>query len=418
MTFDVPHVLFVSHDASATGAPNSLLDFLRCIRSQGTFRFRILLLRGGPLEAAFAELGPTLVVREAETNASSRRRNRLGRLLSRVLPTHHASPLPLTRWKRSPAEQERIDRFLDGFHPDLYYLNSVAAAPILGYLQQRDTPVVTYVREMHEHVQKTIETGWFGELIERTSLFISVSLASIHYLVENHGLSPSRFALIPTFVDVEKLSRQPPAVSRRQLRELIGKSDEGAIVLGCGTTNWRKGPDLFISAAKAFFTRQPESKAWFVWIGGMDEKDQAEKIRLAIRQADLTDRVHFIGAQTNSAHLIAGADVLAMTSREDPFPRVMLEAGVAEVPTLCFSGSGGAEEFVAKGGGIAVDAFNTDEFAAAVHCLLEDEDFRRRLGKYAQEAVFNDHNAQISSLRIITHIEELVFSGKLATGAR
>lgn len=411
MNNDVPRILFVSHDASATGAPNSLLDFLRCIRAQGTFDFRVLLLKGGPLEGAFAELGFTHVVRRERPIAPPPPPTRWRRLLDRVLP--HPPPLPPgLQWVCSSVEQEEVNRFLTGFPADLFYLNSVAAAPILGYLGKRTTPVITYVRELHEHVQKTIETGWFEELVERTSLFISVSMASIHHLVQNHDISPSRFALINTFVDVEKLNRQSRAVSREQLRELVGKKEVGPFVLGCGTTDWRKGPDLFIQAAKSFFTRNPESRARFVWIGGMAEKSEREKITFAIGQAGLTERVLFVGAQKNSAQLIAGADVLALTSREDPFPRVILEAGIADVPTVCFKDTGGAEEFVAKGTGIAVNAFDTVDFAEAVHRLLDDDALRSELGKSAHETVLNEHNSQISSQRIIAQIEEQVFAVK------
>ena len=49
----------------------------------------------------------------------------------------------------------------------------------------------------------------------------------------------------------------------------------------------------------------------------------------------------------------AAMDVFALTSREDPFPLVMLEAGGHGLPTVCFAGAGGAEEFAgpAPGGG-------------------------------------------------------------------
>lgn len=409
MNPDVPRILFVSHDASATGAPNSLLDFLRCIRAQGTFDFRILLLKGGPLEGAFAELGLTHVVRREIPEPPPRPQTRWRRMLDRMFP-QEAPSHPGPQWICSSSEQEGVNRFLRGFQADLFYLNSVAAAPILGYLGKRTTPVITYVRELHEHVQKTIETGWFEELLGRTSLFISVSMASIHYLVKNHEISPSRFALIHTFIDVAKLNRQSRTLSRDQLRELVGKKDNGPIVLGCGTTDWRKGPDLFVQAAKYFYARHPASTALFVWVGGGGEKNEREKIVSAIGQAGLTERVLFVGPQWNSAQLIAGADVLALTSREDPFPRVMLEAGIAGVPMVCFKETGGAEEFVAKGVGIAVDPFDTDDFGEAVYRLLSDDALRNELGRNAHEAVLNEHNAQISSQRIIAQIEEQIFA--------
>ena len=54
-----PSILFVSHDASRTGAPIALLTFLRWLRANTDYRFEVLLGCGGPLEPAFEALAPT-----------------------------------------------------------------------------------------------------------------------------------------------------------------------------------------------------------------------------------------------------------------------------------------------------------------------------------------------------------------------
>src|SRR5271163_148455 len=52
-------ILFISHDASRTGAPIALLTFLRWLRANTEYRFEILLGRGGPLEADFESVART-----------------------------------------------------------------------------------------------------------------------------------------------------------------------------------------------------------------------------------------------------------------------------------------------------------------------------------------------------------------------
>ena len=54
-----PSILFVSHDASRTGAPMALLTFLRWFRANTDYRFEVLLGSGGALEPAFEALAPT-----------------------------------------------------------------------------------------------------------------------------------------------------------------------------------------------------------------------------------------------------------------------------------------------------------------------------------------------------------------------
>ena len=54
-----PSILFVSHDASRTGAPIALLTFLKWLRANTDYRFEVLLGSGGALEPAFESVAPT-----------------------------------------------------------------------------------------------------------------------------------------------------------------------------------------------------------------------------------------------------------------------------------------------------------------------------------------------------------------------
>ena len=54
-------ILFISHDASRTGAPILLLNFLRWFKQNTDIPFRIILAKTGELEPYFKELAPTFV---------------------------------------------------------------------------------------------------------------------------------------------------------------------------------------------------------------------------------------------------------------------------------------------------------------------------------------------------------------------
>jgi glycosyltransferase involved in cell wall biosynthesis len=69
----------------------------------------------------------------------------------------------------------------------------------------------------------------------------------------------------------------------------------------------------------------------------------------------------------------SAADVFALTSREDPFPTVVLEAISAGLAVVAFAGSGGAAELITDiGAGIAVSMHDTEAFAAALTELLAE----------------------------------------------
>src|SRR4051812_5528003 len=59
--------LFVSHDASRTGAPIFLLNLLRWIKANTALDFEVLLPRGGPLVSDFANLCRVSVVRNSSS---------------------------------------------------------------------------------------------------------------------------------------------------------------------------------------------------------------------------------------------------------------------------------------------------------------------------------------------------------------
>ncbi|MBC7762671.1 MAG: glycosyltransferase [Candidatus Saccharibacteria bacterium] len=52
-----------------------------------------------------------------------------------------------------------------------------------------------------------------------------------------------------------------------------------------------------------------------------------------------------------------------MTSREDPFPSVVLEAMDAEVPVIAFQDATGTQELLERGAGALVESFDVSAMA-------------------------------------------------------
>jgi glycosyltransferase involved in cell wall biosynthesis len=166
-------------------------------------------------------------------------------------------------------------------------------------------------------------------------------------------------------------SELPPAV-----RAAI---ESGArIIGGVGTIVSYKGTDLFIAVARRIRQLLPREPLRFVWIGHEQQPEIRRLLEHDIERAGLCD-VAILSKETNDPTAFFEALTLfLLPSREDSWPLVMLEAAKAGVPLVCFQRSGGAEEFVAHGGGTAVPYLDVEAMAQAAVRYLSEPDLLAR----------------------------------------
>jgi glycosyltransferase involved in cell wall biosynthesis len=100
------------------------------------------------------------------------------------------------------------------------------------------------------------------------------------------------------------------------------------------------------------------------------------------------------------------SDIFLLTSREDPFPLVMLEAASRSLPIVCFANSGGAPEFVEKDAGLIVPDFNTDKMAEEVMRLLSLPELRSSMGKAGQQKILNRFTLEIGAPKLARVIQD------------
>lgn len=165
--------------------------------------------------------------------------------------------------------------------------------------------------------------------------------------------------------------------ARAQLRARLAIPGDAQVVLCVGYADLRKGVDLFVEAGRAVMAANP--RAHFVWVGHPDLSIE-DDVRRAVQATGHAERFHFVGRQSDTDAYYAGADVYALTSREDPYPSVVMEAFDAGVPVVAFRGSGGSVALLEKLGGALAPAEDAAAFAAQVALLLDDAPHRARLG--------------------------------------
>lgn len=179
--------------------------------------------------------------------------------------------------------------------------------------------------------------------------------------------------------------------SRAECRELIrerhGLDRDCSIILSVGFGDLRKGVDLFVDTCMSVFKTIPNAAA--IWVGHID-RDLERGIRDRISAAKLDHRFVFAGFVDKPLDYYAASDVYALTSREDPFPSVVLEALDAEVPVVAFQGAGGIGELLERNCGIMVPFGDTRAMGTALCRILQSPDLASELGRTGSRIVADE----------------------------
>jgi glycosyltransferase involved in cell wall biosynthesis len=173
---------------------------------------------------------------------------------------------------------------------------------------------------------------------------------------------------------------------RRDVRARLGVAQDAPIILAVGYADRRKGVDLFVKAAIEVLRIRTD--ALFVWIGHWDDVLRREVDALIEGN---TSSFKFLGYEPDTASYHAAADVYALTSREDPFPNVVLETFDAAVPAVAFEGSGGASSLISSVGGALVPMEDFAAFAKQLISLINQPELARQLGREASSLVDNKY---------------------------
>jgi glycosyltransferase involved in cell wall biosynthesis len=297
-----------------------------------------------------------------------------------------------------------LDHLLRDGNVGLVYSNTITNGEVLASMAG-GLPVITHVHELGFWINHRLDPGSLAHTRRLTSLYVAVSDAVRQNLIDGLGIPPQMVETIHEFIPTHVSST---GVAREEVRAALGIPAHAFVVGGSGTTDWRKGPDLFVQLAAVVRRRRPQEPVHFVWIGGEDRGPTFAELWHDVVHAHAADVVHFVGRQPNSLQYFAALDAFAMTSREDPFPLVCLEAALLEKPIVCFEGSGGAAEFVGNDAGIVVPYLDLHGMGEAILRLMDSEQLRRRLGRQGAEKVRRRHDVGVAAPRLLALIRRYV----------
>jgi glycosyltransferase involved in cell wall biosynthesis len=352
-------VLVVSHDAALAGAQQLLLYLLAEWKRRAPFPVKVVCADDGELRPQIEGLFPTLV---------------------------------LSDFRTKDAQEAALRDFTRGSFR-VIYSSTVVNGPLLGRLRCLGAPVITYCHEL----QKSIERWAPGEIMEttlrNTDFFVAGSRAVAANLRNRHGVPGDRLDVVYEFTELWDAARTPSHSELQAIRRELGISEADVVIYGCGTTDWRKGPDLFLEAAIQACAQEQTLK--FVWVGG-ELRYGHDKLA----KKGLAGRVQFIGIRPRARRFFYTGHIFLLSSREDPSPLVALEAADAGLPVVCFDKAGDIPLVLGNECGVVVPSEDVGAAATAIVTLARNLAMREQLGRVARQRVQLGHNAQAAAVAI------------------
>jgi glycosyltransferase involved in cell wall biosynthesis len=317
----------------------------------------------------------------------------------------HVHTIPMQRQpglradRRAAASLEKLmrkERF------DLVHTHA-SKGGFLGRLAARRAGVKAVVHTPHTFAFERVDTclGWLYRLLERRAARWTdrmVLVAGSQRAAAQRVCPAHRLVVIENGVDAPP----SPDVLRPLARELIGIPGNAPAIAFVGRVTPQKDVQTFLDVAGKLAVERPEARCFL--LGGSDNGRYVRALRprfgkgvwrTLFRDVVPEDEViwspdlpvRLLGQRDDADELVCAFDVVVLPSRYEGLPYSLLEAMACGVPVVASDVTGNRDAIRDGENGLLVRPRDVDGFANAVWGLLDDGDFRSRLGTAARETV-------------------------------
>jgi glycosyltransferase involved in cell wall biosynthesis len=344
-------IIFVSHDAHFHGAQILALNIVKVLKEKFNYEVHVILKSGGILESEFESYAKVYNIEKEYYNKEK----------------------------------------LEGLIKTLYYrgvetaiCNTVITGDIVEVLSKNNIKTISLIHEL----PKVIEQFKAESKAELISKYAEKVIFPSKYVSEKFNtivnVKKEKIMIAPQGLFKENKYKHSKKEAGYELRKKLNIPENSYVVLGVGYADLRKGIDLF--AEVAINVIKTNTKIYFVWVGNKEENVMNEVVK-EINKFDYKENIIFIEAQNDISVFYAGADIYLMTSREDPFPTVVIDAMNVATPVIGFENAGGFADIVNKNTGFLVPFMDIEEMCSKVVELINDEGLRIKKGGFASTLI-------------------------------
>lgn len=356
-------IIYVCHDAWFNGAQMLSLNIMKTLKEVYAYDVYLILKGNGVLIDQMRDVAYEMICLEDED------------------------------WKK-----ESLEKWIYATGADIAISNTVVSGDITKNLNNCGVRVISLIHEMENIIRDNNLEGNLeiiaenAEKIIYASDYVRQSDNNVYQMPEDKTIIlPQGMYILNKYLDKRH-------EVKAEIYNKYGISNEQKLVLGVGFADHRKGIDLFVKAALDSISKN--DNVTYMWIG--DVEPGMEKLcKEIIGNSSSSSKIIFAGKQTDPMLYYTAADIFLLTSREDPFPTVVMEAMYSYLPVVAFAGGGGYVEIINDKTGKLVDMEDYLGMSKYVLNYVENEELRNKIGKYA-------HNFTAETFKFTKYVGDLL----------
>ncbi len=320
--------------------------------------------------------------------------NGQGQLVTRLRESHvPVRFLGATHWSQMPWVFRELRRSLHRDRPVLLQ-TFLFHANLLGAIAAK--PVVPHVVAGIRVAEPQRSRLWLQkQLCRSVDRFVCVSHDVAEDAARRGRLDADKLSVIPTGVDVHRLSRTQPASLKQ-----FGIAGDCRPILFAGRADRQKGIDTLLRIAPQLLEQLPRQHLLCV---GRGMRQAALSRR--VRRLSCASRMHLVDWRPDMPEVMRACQLLLLPSRWEGMPRVLLEAMACGLAVMAMDVHGVREALGAHAAGQVVNAGSREEFLAAAVTLASKPEQCRELGLRNQR-----HVAESFSLTAMVAAYEQLFT--------
>ncbi|MDH6296598.1 glycosyltransferase family 4 protein [Agrobacterium fabrum] len=348
------NILFVSHEASRTGAPIVCLKLIQALNKK--YNIICLLLGPGDLEEDF------------ENSVNKLYRN------------NQNNPGLCLRTVKEIVETDDIYCAVVNSVVSIYALEAICGhrIPTLSLIHE----FTTYVKP-HSFMEAVIRSS--SEIVYSAEI---IKADAVRYVPrwrpnERAHIIPQGRCILDGNPEKDKVDAafQPN-----------GWPNETKVIIGAGSFNFRKGVEFFLQTCSYILKMANDKNLRFVWFGnGYDPENDFEfslYFKEQIVRSGLEQHIQIVGNIGSLEYAYNRATAFLLTSRLDPLPNVGLDAICHGLPIFCFADASGVADVLEREGLadlLVSPHLESYDMAQKVVKMLEDSEQRERVSGRLRE---------------------------------